>query len=77
MAGGRSIYNVVSYRGKPMDWPAMGESQQVTYGQADAIIGCAILTGADAGYWRIVRGADGAVMPPYAGPPAAVKKVKR
>lgn len=68
---------MVSYDGeRRMDWPAMGESQRVNYGEADAIIGCSILTGADPGYWKIVRDKDGMVMLPYQGPCVPVKKTK-
>ena len=66
-------YSVISHDGRRMDWPHMGQSQGMTYGQADAIIGCSILTGADVGYWKIIRDRDGMVMLPYAGPPVPVK----
>ena len=74
MAKARGGYSVVGVDGRQMNWPAMGASQGVTYGEADAIISCSILTGAHPDYWQIVRDKDGMVMPPYEGPPAKLRK---
>jgi hypothetical protein len=67
-------YSVKSYKGESMNWPAMGQSQSVTYGEAAAIINCSILTGAHPDYWKIIRDSDGMIMTPYMGRTVPVKR---